>query len=101
MKYIRRFFNLNNAIIKNIDLPSCADCVYIECTNTATNTHTFKCKKFGSKHIITGKIENEFALICRTDSDMCGKKGIHFIKKDANANSEKQGSSVIWYHPDE
>ena len=71
---------------------------HFEC---ATNTHTFKCKKFGSKHIITGKIENEFALICRTDSDMCGKKGIHFIKKDANANSEKQGSSVIWYHPDE
>jgi hypothetical protein len=69
-----------NKIIKNINIPSCKNCIYYK-PNIFNNdfTCTFnKCEKFGEKDIITDKITYKFADFCRNDEAMCGKEGKYF-----------------------
>jgi len=63
--------------IKNIRLPSCADCNYY----IAGTAKTGKCTKFGEKDIITGKITYENALHTRLTENMCSIKANYFEKK--------------------
>ena len=63
--------------IKNIRLPSCADCNYY----IAGTAKTGKCTKFGEKDIITGKITYENALHTRLTENMCSITGHYFEKK--------------------
>jgi hypothetical protein len=39
-----------------------------------------KCKQFGEKNIITGEIENLYALTCRKDKSLCGLEARHFLQ---------------------
>ena len=71
----------SDKIIKNINLPSCRNCVYykpyafdLDYTSTLS-----KCEKFGEKNIISDEIKyNEYADLCRNDDSKCGKKGKYF-----------------------
>jgi hypothetical protein len=67
-------------IIKNINLPSCKNCIYYK-SNILNNdfTSTFnKCEKFGEKNIVTDIITYNFADFCRNDENKCGKEGKYF-----------------------
>ena len=63
--------------IKNIRLPSCADCNYY----IPGTLKSGKCSKFGEKDIITGKITYEYALHTRLTENMCSITGHYFEKK--------------------
>jgi len=69
-----------NKIIKNINIPSCKNCIYYKPNilyNDFTSTYN-KCEKFGEKDIITDEITYKFANFCRDDESMCGKEGKYF-----------------------
>jgi hypothetical protein len=79
-----RFLSLSlinsDKIIKNINIPSCKNCIYYK-PNILHNDFTSqfnKCEKFGEKDIITDIIRYNFADFCRNDESMCGKEGTYF-----------------------
>ncbi len=39
------------------------------------------CAIFGNENLVTGEVEYECALTCRTDSSKCGKNGKYFSLK--------------------
>lgn len=67
-------------IIKNGQLPSCKNCIHFipEKYGYEYATSLSKCKHFGEKYIITDKITNRYADVCRLDETLCGKEGRHF-----------------------
>jgi hypothetical protein len=60
--------------IKNINLPSCNNCIYYI-------AKTSKCSKFGEKDIISGKITYEKATYTRYTENMCGIIGNYYEKQ--------------------
>ena len=74
---------ITNKIIRNIDFPACKNCAYYRQTAWSNDfTSQFnKCEKFGTKDVITDKITYDFANMCRTDEDLCGKSGKYFEKE--------------------
>ena len=40
-----------------------------------------KCKYFGDKNILSGKIEYDYAILCRNDEFKCGTEGMMFVKE--------------------
>ena len=64
----------------------CVNCVnYIEYKYTnpydeiyETQHKLGKCAIFGKQHLVTGQIEYDDALVCRSDDLKCGKEGRYF-----------------------
>lgn len=80
LKYLFLSMVQPEKIIKNINLPSCKNCIYYK-SNILNNdfTSTFnKCEKFGEKNIVTDIITYNFADFCRNDENKCGKEGKYF-----------------------
>jgi len=80
----RRFFSIfkkiqNLKIIQNGEYPSCKDCAFflVEPRDLITMG---KCTKTGSKHLVTGEIFYENAIVNR-HSGSCGIEGSDFINK--------------------
>jgi hypothetical protein len=70
----------SDKIIKNINLPSCKNCIYYKpdiLHNDFTSTYN-KCEKFGEKDIITDEITYNYADSCRSNENMCGNEGKYF-----------------------
>ena len=70
-------------IIKNMEFPSCKNCIYYKpsfLNNDFTSTFN-KCDKFGEKNIITDEVTYNFADFCRNDETKCGKEGKYFEKE--------------------
>jgi hypothetical protein len=67
-------------IIKNINIPSCRNCVHYKPSYSTTDfTGSFnKCHKFGNKNIITNKISYDYADMCRNNENKCGNEGKYF-----------------------
>jgi len=83
LKYLFLSMVPSDKIIKNIELPSCKNCIYYK-PNILHNdfTSTFnKCEKFGEKNIITDIVTYNFADFCRNDETKCGKEGKYFEKE--------------------
>lgn len=74
------FTNTNSEpIIKNMNIPSCRNCIYYKPTLLNDFTSPLnKCEKFGEKNIITDEITYCFADLCRKDDSLCGKEGKYF-----------------------
>jgi hypothetical protein len=73
----------SNKIIKNINFPSCKNCIYYK-PNRYNNDFTSllnKCENFGEKNIITDEITYNYADSCRSDENKCGKEGKYFIEE--------------------
>lgn len=83
--YLLMFIN-SQKIIKNMNLPSCRNCVHFK-----PNLHSdfvsplSKCEQFGEKDIITDKIKYDYADICRSDQYKCGEQGKYF-QEEKNIN---------------
>jgi hypothetical protein len=67
-------------IIKNINIPTCRNCVYYKPSYFSPDftSSLNKCTKFGNKDIITNTISYNFADMCRKDETKCGKEGKYF-----------------------
>ena len=67
-------------IIKNINIPSCRNCIHYKPSYSSTDFSASynHCNKFGSKNIITNKISYDFADMCRNDENKCGHEGKYF-----------------------
>ena len=92
MKYMNLLllFAVNSEkIIKNINIPSCKNCVHYKpgmYNLDFTSTYN-KCEKFGEKDVITDKITYNYATTCRAFDSMCGKEGKYF-EEDSNVNAK-------------
>lgn len=83
MKFTFLFFFVANAdrIIKNINLPSCRNCIYYQTKNLNPDFSSLnKCEKFGEKDIVNGKIKYDYANSCRENESKCGKEGKYYIE---------------------
>lgn len=74
---------IHSKIIRNIELPSCKNCIHYRPQRFDSDfTSPFnKCDKFGYKDVVTDKITYYYADACRTDELKCGQKGVHFEKE--------------------
>jgi hypothetical protein len=73
----------NAKIIKNMNFPSCKNCIYFKPSiyNNDFTSILSKCEKFGEKNIITDEITYNYADSCRNDDLKCGKEGIYFVEE--------------------
>ena len=82
------------SLIKNMNLPVCVNCIhYFEDKVPYFEdmvTYNAKCKKFGVKDIVSGKINYDYASICRSDDLLCGKKGALFEEKPIPIKEESK-----------
>jgi hypothetical protein len=83
MKYILYLlFSLVNCepIVKNINIPSCKNCIYYKPSNYNNDftSSLNRCKKFGEKDIVTAEIKYDFADMCRKNEEKCGNQGKYF-----------------------
>ena len=82
MKILYLLFTIINAekIIKNINIPSCKNCIHYKPSYSTTDfTASYNsCNKFGRKDIITNKISYDLAFMCRNDENKCGRQGKYF-----------------------
>lgn len=89
MRLIYLLFTFVNCdrIIKNINVPSCRNCIHYK-PNLNFNDFTSslsKCDKFGEKNIITDEITYNYADSCRDKESLCGKNGKYF-EEEKNIN---------------
>jgi hypothetical protein len=82
MKILYLLFAIVNSekIIKNINIPSCRNCIHYKPSYFITDfTDPYnKCDKFGNKDIITNKISYDYADLCRRDENKCSYEGKYF-----------------------
>ena len=67
-------------IIKNINVPSCRNCVHYQPPYYSDySSSVSKCNKFGTKDVITDKIAyTDYADTSRRNEDKCGNEGKYF-----------------------
>jgi hypothetical protein len=72
-----------NRIIRNIDFPSCKNCVYYlpSGLNNDFASSLNKCKNFGAKDVVTGEITYDYATTCRYNENLCGNSGKYYVKE--------------------
>ena len=77
----------SNKIIKNINYPSCRNCIHYKPNSYYSDFTSIlsKCEKFGEKNIITDEIKYNFADSCRDNESKCGKEGKYF-EEEKNIN---------------
>jgi hypothetical protein len=72
----------NKNTIKNIELPSCKNCIHFTYSSPSMIEYG-KCSKFGEKNLITDEINNMDASSCRNDNQKCGIEGKYFEEKNS------------------
>ena len=78
--YTLSHFAKSSQIIKNVNTPSCRNCIYYKPMPYSSDLVSpfNKCEKFGNKNIITSIVTYDFAEDCRRDETRCGKDGRYF-----------------------
>ena len=71
---------LNLLLILNKDSPTCINCKYYKPNlfDIVFDTNFSKCKKFGTKNVVTNKYTYEYASACRKNESYCGENGYYF-----------------------
>ena len=69
---------INAAIIKNINVPSCRNCIYYKPELNENHSELSRCTYFGEKNIQTDIISYEYAYLCRSSENKCGLQGKYF-----------------------
>jgi hypothetical protein len=86
-------------IIKNINIPSCRNCIhYKPLFYTDFSSGLAKCEFFGKKDIQTDVISYDYATSCREDEEKCGLNGKYF-EKDKNIELKILLHTIIRYLP--
>jgi len=67
-------------IIKYADVPTCRNCLFYRAPPATSSTAAMGlCTKFGSQHIVTGRIDFLDAVQARTQEGYCGLHGRDFV----------------------
>ena len=87
-------------IVKNGHINSCRNCIHYKPSDSYSEFATTlnECTKFAEKDIITGKITNEYANICRREENMCGKNGKYF-EEEPNLLLKIANHKLRYYTP--
>ena len=75
---------LKEKIVSNKNIAICSNCIFFFKKYDNFNEVIYeksKCMKFAIKNILSGEIENELAINCRSNEEKCGHKAKSFIKK--------------------
>ena len=74
---------MSHSFIKNMYAVPCTKCThFIEHPFLDPEESNFgKCRLFGEKDVVTGKIDYMYAYICRKDRSMCGVPALHYLEK--------------------
>ena len=101
--YLSFFFLLkpsfSKQIIKNARFPSCRNCIYFKPYSLGEYTSSLShCQKFGTKSILTDEITYDYADLCRSDEDKCGKNGKYF-EKEENVDLKIMKHSLVKWSP--
>ena len=73
--------------IKNINLPECRNCKHFiakKCDSQDSNykIEVGRCSLFGTKNVVTGIIEHDYATTCRIFAHECGKYANYYEPKE-------------------
>jgi hypothetical protein len=68
--------------IKNLNLPSCVNCVHFIQYKGGEQPDLGRCSQFGKKDIISGEITYDYASVCRFDKEKCGQTGKYYVEVD-------------------
>jgi hypothetical protein len=72
-------FTIDAKIIKNIDIPTCRNCVHYKPNFlSGYSSDLGKCEYFGTKNIQTGIITTDYVSSCRENEEKCGLEGKYF-----------------------
>lgn len=75
--------NMNGLEINNVNYPECKNCKYYKPDSLFDYRSSLnKCKYFGKKDIISGKILYDYADLSRKDENKCGIEGKCFEEDD-------------------
>jgi len=90
----------SKSVIKNINLPSCKNCVHFQPYNSGFEftSSLGTCNKFGVKNILTDKIKYDYADACRQDENQCGKEGKYF-EEEKNLHLKMFTHKIIAFSP--
>lgn len=82
LKFLFILYIIDAKIIKNINVPSCRNCIYYKplCDNDFSSSFN-KCEYFGTKNIQTDVIDYDDADVCRRDETKCGLDGKYFVEE--------------------
>jgi len=85
IKNTRHYSDLENIknredFIKYWVSPSCVSCIHFLSYYPNENIGAGRCKLFGEKDLVTGRIHYEYASVCRENYDMCMPDGIYYKK---------------------
>ena len=80
-----QIYLINAAIIKNINVPSCRNCIYYKPELNDFHSELSRCRYFGEKNIQTDIITYEYAYLCRSSENKCSLQGKYF-EQDPNAD---------------
>lgn len=83
LKIIFLYSVVNAKIIKNINYPSCRNCVYYKPYENGDFDSTLsQCEYFGTKNILSDVITYDYADLCRKDETQCGLEGKYFVQEN-------------------
>lgn len=72
--------------ITNKNSPICVKCIHF--IQPAPSDIIFgQCKLFGSKNVVSGKINHDFVSILRASDNKCGENGKYYEEKPHNNSS--------------
>ena len=77
-----------STIVKGANANACIDCKY-GAPHVSNNPFderepmesTYRCNKFVTTDVVSGKEETKLAMVCRNDEQLCGMDATHFIQK--------------------
>jgi hypothetical protein len=82
--YVRKLSSLACVPIRHMNEPICTGCIHFISYNK-TDPYDFyenddrgKCARFGTKNLVTGDIQHEYARVCRNDAKRCGVRGAYY-----------------------
>jgi hypothetical protein len=90
---------VNSNMIKNINMPSCRNCIHYKPKFFYDYSSSFnKCNYFGIKDIETGIITYDYTSSFRSDENKCGINGTYF-EQDKNIKFKIFLHNFIRYSP--
>ena len=73
-------------MIHNLLLPICKECAHFTGTLNPAKFGVNKCKIFGAKELVSGKIKYENASACRRSDTKCGTEASFFYNNNNSTN---------------
>jgi len=91
----------HSPLIENIKPPTCVNCIHfvkysdMYSSRGDVNQELGKCKVFGKKNLVSGRITYDYATVSRTSDNKCGIEGKYYEEKDPEKGQEEDPLSFV------